>query len=76
MKTDHKGSIETTSDHASRLGERLIALREQCGLSLSELAERTGISRSSLYKVENSGAKGVLEGLRHFGWLELVKETA
>lgn len=37
------------------LGERLKSLREARGLKLPELAEITGLSRSSLYKVENSG---------------------
>ena len=37
------------------LGRRLRDLRNQAGLSLSELAARTGLARSTLYKVENSG---------------------
>ena len=38
-----------------QLGVRLRSLREARGYSLPELANRTGLSRSSLYKVENSG---------------------
>lgn len=37
-----------------QLGERLKTLRTAKGLTLPELAEVSGLSRSSLYKVENS----------------------
>lgn len=37
------------------LGERLKVLRDERHLGLSELAERTNIARSTLYKVENNG---------------------
>jgi len=39
----------------SRLGARLRAIRESNGLGLTKVAELSGISRSTLYKVENSG---------------------
>lgn len=39
----------------SNLAVRLAAIRKRAGLSLTETAELTGISRSTLYKVENSG---------------------
>lgn len=41
--------------NADALARRLNELRTQRNLSLTELAERTGIARSMLYKVENSG---------------------
>ena len=44
-----------TSDEPPDLGKRLKTLRQSKGLSLNELAHQTGISRSALYKVENSG---------------------
>jgi transcriptional regulator with XRE-family HTH domain len=37
------------------LGARLRELRTQRGLSLKQVSERSGIARSTLYKVENSG---------------------
>src|SRR5689334_1459700 len=38
-----------------RLGARLRAIREAKGLGLTKLARLSGISRSTLYKVENAG---------------------
>ncbi len=49
MANDNKSSPKP------RLSQRLKALREARGLKLPELATITNISRSSLYKVENSG---------------------
>ncbi len=39
----------------SNLAVRLAAIRKRAGLSLAEVSALTGISRSTLYKVENSG---------------------
>ena len=39
----------------SKIGENLRLIRTRHGLSLKEVAERSGISRSTLYKVENNG---------------------
>ena len=39
----------------SRLGARLHAIRQAKGLGLTKVAKLSGISRSTLYKVENSG---------------------
>lgn len=35
------------------LGERIKELREQQGLSLAELARRSGLSKGGLWKIEN-----------------------
>lgn len=45
------------------LGDRLRRLREEQGLSLNELAQMTGLARSTLYKVENSGMSLTYEKL-------------
>jgi transcriptional regulator with XRE-family HTH domain len=45
------------------LGERVKALRLRKGLSLNELANVAGLSRSTLYKVENSGMSLTYEKL-------------
>jgi transcriptional regulator with XRE-family HTH domain len=45
------------------LGERVKALRLKKGLSLNELAQVAGLSRSTLYKVENSGMSLTYEKL-------------
>lgn len=44
-----------TSTKETFLGQRLQTLRKQKGLNLANLAKLTGLSRSSLYKVENHG---------------------
>lgn len=44
-----------TMEEQPNLGKRLKELRQSKNLSLNELARQTGLSRSALYKVENSG---------------------
>ncbi|MFQ5564118.1 MAG: helix-turn-helix domain-containing protein [Parvularculaceae bacterium] len=44
-----------TAKQKSNLALRLAAVRKRAGLSLNEVSALTGISRSTLYKVENSG---------------------
>ncbi|MGH8137879.1 MAG: helix-turn-helix domain-containing protein [Steroidobacteraceae bacterium] len=44
-----------SSEERPDLGKRLIELRREKGLTLSDLARLTGLSRSTLYKVEHSG---------------------
>lgn len=39
----------------SGIGQNLRAIRQRYGLSLTQVAEKTGLSRSTLYKVENAG---------------------
>jgi transcriptional regulator with XRE-family HTH domain len=58
------------SDSRPNLGARVRELRLKKGVSLNELAKLAGLSRSTLYKVENSGMSltyekliGVSEGL-------------
>lgn len=46
---------ETADRETHELAQRLRALRNERGLTLNDLAKRTGLSRSTLYKVENSG---------------------
>src|SRR5215813_14018576 len=45
------------------LGERLKELRLKKGLQLNDLAKSAGLSRSTLYKVENSGMSLTYEKL-------------
>lgn len=47
------------------LSERLREIRKAKDLSLTEVSMRTGISRSTLYKVENSGVSLTYEKLVH-----------
>lgn len=44
-----------TKPNRPNLGQRLQEIREERGLSLTQVSEMTGIARSTLYKVENSG---------------------
>ena len=48
----------------STLGQRLYALRKFRGLSLQELAEATGISRSNLNRYEHDASKPTTEYLK------------
>ena len=52
------GELEAT------LGSRLYALRKYRGLSLQELAEATGISRSNLNRYEHDASKPTTEYLK------------
>lgn len=51
----HEPPPDARSRERHDLGERLRALRQERGLTLNDVARRTGLSRSTLYKVENSG---------------------
>ncbi len=54
------GQAQGTDD---RLAERLHALRAENGLSLQELAERSGISRATLSRIENGEVSPTAETL-------------
>jgi transcriptional regulator with XRE-family HTH domain len=51
------------ADAKPKLGERLKELRLKKGLPLNDLAKSAGLSRSTLYKVENSGMSLTYEKL-------------
>jgi DNA-binding XRE family transcriptional regulator len=42
-----------TNEHSTPLGELITRLRTEAGLSGSELAKRSGVDKSQLYKIEN-----------------------
>ena len=46
-----------------QLNERLKALRIKCGLSVQEAAERAGITKAHLYKIEDGESKPSVEVL-------------
>ena len=46
------GSVAAEAVSSERLGDRVRALRRGAGLTLNELAERAGVSRAMLSKVE------------------------
>lgn len=46
------GSVAAEAVSSQRLGDRVRALRRRAGLTLNELAERAGVSRAMLSKVE------------------------
>lgn len=48
------GSVAAEAVSSERLGERVRALRRGSGLTLNELAERAGVSRAMLSKVERA----------------------
>lgn len=52
------------ASNSSTLGNRLYALRKYRGLSLQELAEATGISRSNLNRYEHDASKPTTEYLK------------
>ena len=41
-----------TDRNPTPFGDRLRALREQAGLSIPQLADRSGIHRSQIYRIE------------------------
>ncbi|MER7925428.1 XRE family transcriptional regulator [Streptomyces sp. NPDC096057] len=49
-----KTAVETADPMDARLGARLAALRAERGWSLGELAERSGVSRSTLSRAERA----------------------
>ncbi len=53
-----------TSTYEGRFAERLRMLREKAGLSVDELAEKSGVSRSTLFNWERSTSSPVNEDLR------------
>ncbi|ACQ79681.1 transcriptional regulator, XRE family [Beutenbergia cavernae DSM 12333] len=55
------GRVSDPAEPLSAVGPRLRALRHERGLTLSELAERTGISTSTLSRLESGGRKPTLE---------------
>jgi transcriptional regulator with XRE-family HTH domain len=52
--TERQAHAEETV--ATKLGEKLNALRKRMGLSLDQLAERAGVSKSYLWELENRDA--------------------
>jgi len=48
-----------TSTYSGRFAERLRILREKTGLTVEELAEKTGVSIATLYSWENASRSPV-----------------
>ena len=51
------------SDHIAALAENLRRLRETHGLSLSQLSERSGVAKATLFKIERGQTNPTLETL-------------
>jgi transcriptional regulator with XRE-family HTH domain len=52
-----------TSTYSGRFAERLRMLREKKGLSVDQLAEKSGISRTTLYNWESTISQPLIEQL-------------
>lgn len=50
-------------DHVAVLGENIRALREQHGLSLNQLSERSGVAKATLFKIERARTNATVETL-------------
>ena len=50
-----------TSTYTGRFAARLKMLRERTGMSVDELAEKSGISRTTLYNWESGTYKAVID---------------
>lgn len=62
-----KARVAAANSSATGIGRRLREIRARFGWSLTEVAEKTGISRSTLYKVENAGVSLTYDKILQLG---------
>lgn len=53
MKTSAKNLQETIDESRQQVAARLVALREQAGVSVQHIVDETGLSRSGIDKMES-----------------------
>src|SRR5437016_7854877 len=57
MKNDSRKLQQTIDEVGPQIGERLVEFRERAGLSIQDLIDRTGLSRSGIEKMERSAKR-------------------
>jgi transcriptional regulator with XRE-family HTH domain len=55
----HRGDLEVEQDASNIFGTRLAQVRERRGLSIADLAERTGLPRQTIARIERGTIKAL-----------------
>ena len=61
MGVSRNRKVVDTSTYSGRFAVRLRALRDKAGMSVDELAEKSGIPRTTLYNWESGTYKAVID---------------